>query len=61
LGELVPKSLALRFSERVACLTAPLIDFLSRISLPLVKALTASSNAVLWIFGGKETEGASFI
>jgi putative hemolysin len=61
LGELVPKSLALRFSERVACLTAPLIDFLSRISAPLVKALTASSNAVLRIFGGKEAEGASFI
>jgi putative hemolysin len=61
LGELVPKSLALRFSERVACLTAPLIDFLSRISAPLVKGLTVSSNAMLRIFGGKEAEGASFI
>ena len=61
LGELVPKSLALRFSERVACLTSPVIDFLSRISAPLVKALTVSSNAVLRIFGGKEAEGASFI
>jgi putative hemolysin len=61
LGELVPKSLALRFSERIACLTAPLIDFLSRANSPLVKALTASSNGVLRIFGGKEAEGASFI
>jgi putative hemolysin len=61
LGELVPKSLALRFSERIACRTAPLIDFLSRANSPLVKALTASSNAVLRIFGGKEAEGASFI
>jgi putative hemolysin len=62
LGELVPKSLALRFSERIACLLAPPIDFLSRISSSLVKALTTSSNAVLWIFGGgKENEGASFI
>jgi putative hemolysin len=61
LGELVPKSLALRFSERIACHTAPLIDFLSRANSPLVKALTASSNAVLRIFGGKEAEGASFI
>lgn len=61
LGELVPKSLALRFSERIACLTAPLIDFLSRANAPLVKALTASSNGVLRIFGGKEAEGASFI
>jgi len=62
LGELVPKSLALRYSERIACLVAPVIDFLSRISSFLVKTLTTSSNAVLWLFGGKEkNEGASFI
>jgi len=62
LGELVPKSLALRYSERIACLVAPVIDFLSRISSFLVKTLTASSNAVLWFFGGKEkNEGVSFI
>jgi putative hemolysin len=61
LGELVPKSLALRYSERIACLVAPLINFLSRVTSFLVKTLTASSNAVLWIFGGKENEGAAFI
>jgi putative hemolysin len=60
-GELVPKSLALRFSEQIACLVARPIDFLSRITTFLVKPLTASSNAVLWIFGGRENEGASFI
>jgi putative hemolysin len=61
LGELVPKSLALRFPERIACLVARPIDFLSRISAFLVKTLTVSSNAVLWLFGGRESEGASFI
>ena len=61
LGELVPKSLALRFSEQIALIVARPIDFLSRISSFLVKALTASSNAVLWIFGGKDAGGASFI
>jgi putative hemolysin len=61
LGELVPKSLALRFPERIACLVAQPIDFISRISAFLVKTLTASSNAVLWLFGGKEIEVASFI
>jgi putative hemolysin len=61
LGELVPKSLALRFPEQIACLVARPIDFISRISSSLVKILTASSNAVLWLFGGKESEGASFI
>ena len=40
LGELVPKSLALRFSEQIACFVAPPIEFLSRISALFVKALT---------------------
>jgi len=61
LGELVPKSLALRFSDRIACVVARPIDFLSHTSSFLVKALTASSNAVLWIFGGREAESAGFI
>ena len=61
LGELVPKSLALRFSEQIARAVAPPIEFLARISAFFVKTLTLSSNAVLWIFGGKEAGGASFI
>jgi len=61
LGELVPKSLALRFSEQIACGVARPIEFLARISAFFVKTLTGSSNAVLWIFGGKEAGGASFI
>ena len=61
LGELVPKSLALRFSEQIACAVAPPIEFLARISAFCVKILTVSSNAVLWIFGGREAGGASFI
>lgn len=60
-GELVPKSLALRFSERIAILVARPIDLLSRLTSYLVKILTASSNAVLWLFGGKDAGGASFI
>jgi putative hemolysin len=61
MGELVPKSLALRFSEQIAFLVARPIDFLSRVSSFLIKILTASSNAVLWMFGRNEVEGASFI
>ncbi|NIO29152.1 MAG: hemolysin, partial [Candidatus Latescibacteria bacterium] len=34
---------------------------LSRLTYFLVKILTVSSNAVLWIFGGKDAERASFI
>jgi putative hemolysin len=61
LGELVPKSLALRFSEQIASFVGRPIDSLARMTSFLVKSLTASSNAVLWIFGGKDNEGAGFI
>jgi putative hemolysin len=61
LGELVPKSLALRYSEQIACFVARPIEFLARGSSLFVKALTASSNFVLKIFGGNDTESASFI
>jgi putative hemolysin len=61
LGELVPKSLALRYSEQIACFVGRPIEILSRISAVFVKALTASSNAVLRLFGGKEIESVSFI
>ncbi|HSQ13041.1 MAG TPA: CNNM domain-containing protein, partial [Candidatus Deferrimicrobium sp.] len=61
LGELVPKSLALRYSEQIACFVGRPIEILSRVSAVFVKALTASSNAVLRLFGGKEVESVSFI
>src|ERR687891_2062000 len=61
LGELVPKSLALRYSEPIACFVARPIDLLARMSSLFVKALTASSNFVLKIFGGNPGDTASFI
>jgi putative hemolysin len=61
LGELVPKSLALRFSEQIACFVARPIELLARVSSLFVKALTASSNFVLKLFGGNPGDTASFI
>ena len=61
LGELVPKSLALRFSEQIACAVARPIELLARSSAIFVKLLTGSSNLVLKLFGGKDAGGASFI
>ena len=61
LGELVPKSLALRYSEQIAGFVARPIEVLSRVSAVFVKALTASSNAVLRLFGDREIESVSFI
>jgi magnesium and cobalt exporter, CNNM family len=50
-GELAPKGLALRHSERLACLTARPISSLSWLAAPLVKLLTFSTEAVLRLFG----------
>ncbi|HYO72843.1 MAG TPA: hemolysin family protein [Archangium sp.] len=50
LGELVPKSLALRYSERYALLIGRPLRLLSRLMRPLVWLLTASSNLVLRFF-----------
>lgn len=55
LGELVPKSLALRASEPYSLRTAPFLLALSRLAWPLVWILTAASNAVLRLFGDRTT------
>jgi putative hemolysin len=47
LGELVPKSLALRSGERFALLAGRPLHALSRVVRPLVWALTASANVIL--------------
>jgi putative hemolysin len=58
LGELVPKSLALRYPERFACAVARPLDFLSRSFSFVVRLLTASSNLLLFLTGSgaKSTE-----
>jgi len=60
-GELVPKSLALRYSERIACFTAKPIDLLSRLSHFFVRVLTLSSGTVLKALGVKGLEKRVFI
>ena len=61
LGELVPKSLALRFSEQIACVVARPIELLAHASAIFVKLLTGSSNLVLGYSAARTPEGASFI
>ncbi len=53
-GELVPKSLALRSPERFAFLTVRMIHLVARVSQPLVRALTLSTNALLRLLGAPE-------
>jgi putative hemolysin len=53
LGELVPKSLALRYSDGYSTLVARPLLALSNIARPLVWFLTACSNLVLRLFGDR--------
>ena len=55
LGELVPKSLALRASERYALLVARPLLALSSFARPIVWLLTQSSNLFLRPFGDRTT------
>lgn len=47
IGELVPKRIALNSPERIATLVAKPMRTLSRLSLPVVHLLSASTNAIL--------------
>jgi len=55
LGELVPKSLALRASERYALFMARPLQLLALLATPVVWFLTAASNLVLKPFGDRTT------
>jgi putative hemolysin len=55
LGELVPKSLALRYSDSYAFLVSRPLKLLSQMTRPLVWFLTASSNLVLRMVGDRTT------
>jgi len=61
IGELVPKSIALRNPERVGLFVAGPITFISNISSFFVTVLTASTNLVLKPFGTKAFSERSFI
>ncbi|WP_338609480.1 hemolysin family protein [Pelagibacterium nitratireducens] len=54
-GELVPKQLALRNPERVACIIARPMQILSRIAAPAVWLLDASTRLVLRMLGRSDT------
>jgi putative hemolysin len=49
IGELAPKRLALAHPEIIACLVARPMDFLSRITRPVIRLLGAATDLVLWV------------
>jgi putative hemolysin len=54
IGELVPKNLALRHAETIACAVAPLMTTLSRAAAPAVYLLDASTKAAFWLLRQKQ-------
>ena len=61
LGELVPKSIALAHSERIALAVARPIDGLARLAGPLVRFLVWTTNVLSKPFGGKPRRGMPVI
>jgi magnesium and cobalt exporter, CNNM family len=51
LGELVPKALAIRFTDTMAVIVATPLWWLSKLARGFVALLTASTRGVLWVFG----------
>jgi len=56
IGELVPKSLALRNAEGIACWMAAPMNWLSRVGSPLVWVLEFSTRALMSFFGKVEIQ-----
>ncbi len=57
-GELVPKRIAMRNAEKLACGLSGILAFVSYAFMPLVWLLTVTSNGILRLFGIKpEDEG----
>ncbi len=61
LGELVPKSLALRFAEPIALFVGKPIHYLSGFSFILVRILTKSTNVFLKPFGKMPPPEGAFV
>lgn len=55
IGELIPKTIAMGNAEDIALFVAPIIKIFTTLTLPLVKILSASTNAVIKLFGIKLT------
>lgn len=60
-GELVPKSIALRYSERTSIIAAQPLKFISKFASPFITLMTASTNAFLRLLRIKPSSDSLFI
>ncbi|RAU84494.1 hemolysin family protein [Pontibacter arcticus] len=60
IGELIPKTIAMKNPESIALSVAPVIRIFTAVTFPLVKLLSGSTSLLLRIFGfKKDADGAS--
>lgn len=57
LGELVPKTIAMNNSEKIAFLCVPVVNVFTKITYPFVKLLSLSTKFILKLFNIKENDG----
>ena len=57
LGELVPKRLALRRAEALACAIAPAMHLFAQVATPLVWMMSWSTKAMLFLIGAHKQDG----
>jgi putative hemolysin len=56
IGELVPKQLALRNAERIACMVAPFMTIVAQVAAPIVWFVDASGRFVLFLLRRKSSD-----
>ncbi len=60
-GELVPETVALRHSERLALILAPPLSIISIVAMPVVRFMVWLSNAVARLFGARVEGDMPFV
>ena len=60
-GELAPKSLAIRYSEKIAFFTSPIIDALSRLLYRFLRVITVSNNVILGFLTASENPETTIV
>ncbi|MBB6611450.1 HlyC/CorC family transporter [Pontibacter sp. Tf4] len=59
IGELIPKTVALNNPERIALAVAPIIKVFTRLTFPLVRLLSGSTNLAIKLLGIKQNKGGA--
>ena len=61
LGELTPKKIAMHAPEKVSFTVVPVLLFVNKVARPFVKLLSASTNAIVRIFGIDPNDDADVV